>query len=118
MYYPAQLYGEAHTAGLAAMYAVVPTPRVMRPNWDSPLTMSYEPEGQVGYAWIAVASNTSMGKWLVKHKYGQRSAFEPEVQVWVEEGGNSYERKQAYAAAFAEVLRKAGVYCQACGRLQ
>ena len=43
--------------------------------------------------------------------------FRSGLSVWVSEGGQSMERKEAYARAYADVLRAAGIEAYAGSRM-
>lgn len=119
-YDPAKVYEEAHTAGLEAMAATTPTPMVVSddPNYMKTRNTYYVPQGMCGFAWIeGIRANSSIGKWLVANGKGRRSEFSPGVTVWVREGGQSYELKSAYAAAFEGVLKSYEIRCFAGSRL-
>lgn len=110
----------AHEAGMAALAATTPTPMVWgKPSTPLgtdvavPLGVSYE--GACGFAWVKVPGNTSFAKHMRAAGYGRTDSYAGGTNLWVREGGQSYERKMAYAEAFAGVLREAGlqkVYAQ------
>jgi len=69
----------------------------------------YVSEGACGFAWITVKPGTSsFARWLVKNK-GARAAYYGGVEIWVHEGGQSVDRKTAYARAYAKTLTEAGL---------
>lgn len=111
-YDPSKVYAEAHEAGMKALNAATPTPMIVA---DDPLYMStknvyYVSEGVCGFASIeGIRANSKMGKWLTEKGKGRRSSYQPGVTIWVREGGQSYERKVAYAWAFSGVLNKYGI---------
>lgn len=113
------LYAEAHTAGLAAAQALVPEPmHVVQVGAGGEILKRYPPvlEGACGFAWIVVKPATSsFGRWL--RARGHSKAYGGGVQIWVSQFGQSYERKSAYASAFAEVLTGAGITAYAQSRL-
>lgn len=111
-YNPAEVYDEAHAAGMEALNAATPRPMVVSddPNYMTTRNVYYVSEGVCGFASIAgIRANSRMGKWLVSRAKGRRATYEPGVRVWVREGGQSYERKVAYAYAFSNVLSKYGI---------
>ena len=74
-------------------------------------------DGTCGFAWITVKpANSSFAIWGKKNKI-LRPAYGGGVQYWVSQFGQSVERKAAFAAAFAEVLRKNGIKAYAGDRL-
>ena len=113
----AQAHEKAHQAGLQAGQNAIPTPMVV---YDSEIDMVngqlvdrpkengkqyYVPEGVCGFAWITVRpGNSSLANWLKKHADADRDYYGG-VSVWVHEFGQSYERKRAYAKAYANTLR-------------
>ena len=116
------LWNEATAAGLAALEAATPAPMVVyeaegfsdRPK---PGGKSWHvPEGLCGFASVRFKGNTSFGRWASKTGRATK-AYEGGLYVWVSEGGQSYDRKRAYAGAFAEVLRNAGIEAWAESRL-
>lgn len=119
----AALYQRAHEAGMAAGEAARPRPMVVvqreNPLDDSsPIVKQYEPvmDGVCGFAWIKVRpANSSFGRWL--RSRGHSLAYQGGVSIWVRGFGQSYERKMAYAHAFAQVLEEAGIKAYAEGRL-
>lgn len=119
------LWDKAHTAGLAAGESCIPEPMyvVQRANPlddNSPIVKRYAPvmDGVCGFAWITVFPGTSsFARWARKTK-GARAAYKGGTRVkWVGEFDQSFERKSAYAHAFAEVLREGGVKAFSDSRL-
>jgi len=126
----AKLWADAHAAGMAAGNAVRPTPMVVC-NGDvringAPLD-PYKPatdivdvvaDGACGFAWVVVRPGScSFARWAVKEREG-RKEYGGGVRVrWVGEFNQSLERKDAYAKAFADVLRAAGINAYAHSRM-
>jgi hypothetical protein len=119
-----QLFAKAHEAGMKAAekVQVVPMHVVQRANPfddNSPIVKSYAPvEGGVcGFAWVTVSpGNSSFALWLKKTHRG-RNAYQGGVQIWVSDFGQSMTRKEAYASAFAAVLRETGLKAYAGSRM-
>ena len=119
----AALMVRAHEAGMKAGEAIRPMPRVVvqRENpfdASSKIVKQYEPimDGVCGFAWIVVApAGSSFGRYL--RKRGHSLAYGGGVSIWVRGFGQSYERKSAYADAYAAVLKEAGIKAYAEGRL-
>jgi hypothetical protein len=106
------IHAQAHAAGVAAMEAAVPVPMVVVGGSEK-----YFVEGGVcGFAWVSFAGNTAWGKWAKKNKVA-RSAYPKGLQVWVGGGGQSMQRKEAYAHAFAQVLNANGIQAYAGSRM-
>lgn len=117
------LYAKAHAAGMAAGESCIPVPMVVvqraNPlNDASPIVKAYEPvmDGACGFAWVSFKGNTPWAKWA-KAKGVARAHYPSGYSVWVGEFNQSVTRKEAYASAFAEVLRAAGITAYAGSRL-
>lgn len=118
----AALMARAHAAGMAAGNAIRPVPMVVvqRENPFDPasqIVKEYEPvmDGVCGFAWVNVAANTSFGRYL--RKQGHTLAYGGGINIRAHGFGQSYERKFAYAAAYAGVLEEAGIKAYPEGRL-
>lgn len=124
-----ELFLAAHEAGMEAGQGHRPEPMhvVERANPlddSSPITRRYAPvmDGVCGFAWIKVRPATSsFARWLKAEKdtlpVGIHSGYRGGLDIWVRGFDQSYERKMAYATAFADVLREAGLNAFADGRL-
>jgi hypothetical protein len=107
------LLSVAHAKGLEAGRDCRPIPmHVLENN----IPIACIDDGACGFAWVAFPGNTSWGKWA-KKKGIARSHYPKGLCVWVSEFGQSVDRKSAYAGAFAQVLRNAGIECYASSRL-
>lgn len=107
----------AHSAGMAALAAVVPEPMIVNQVEGGAAVKSwYVSEGACGFAWIKFPGNCAFGRHAKKVGLA-RPAYPSGLSIWVGEGGQSVDRKYAYAAAYAEVLRSAGVKAFAGSRL-
>ena len=114
-----RLCNKAHEAGMKAGYEVRPTPVIVSEadlqgnligkSW-------YVDDGACGFAWIAFKGNTAFGKWA-KAQGIARSHYPSGLCVWVGEFGQSVDRKSAYAEAYAQVLREAGIDASSGSRL-
>lgn len=118
----AALRERAHEAGLAAGLALRPVPMVVvqreNPFDDaSAIVKEYAPimDGVCGFAWVNVKGNTAFGRYL--RKLGYTTAYGGGYNIRCHEFGQSYERKYAYAAAYAGVLKEAGIAAYPEGRL-
>lgn len=110
------LYERAHEAGLAALNGASPTPMVVfeaegLSNQPKPGGQRwYESEGACGFAWVVVyPGNSSFARRMKAAGHGSAEYGGGWMVKWVSEGGQSVDRKSAYAQGFAEVLREAGV---------
>lgn len=118
------LYARAHEAGDAAAQACVPVPMYVvqhaHPLDDSsPIVKRYAPimDGICGFAWINVTPGTSSFARFLKEEDLCSPSHYGGVMIWVGDYNQSYEKKSAYAAAFARVLREAGVEARSMSRL-
>ena len=125
----AKLHAKAYAAGMAALEACLPTPMVVQQhanalNDASPVVKEwYVPEGVCGFGWVVVTPGTcSFAAWLRKTKDSDGQPLGSKhyyggTCFWVHEGDQSYDRKMAFARAYAGVLNAAGVRAHAGGRL-
>ncbi|MCK5548163.1 MAG: hypothetical protein KAI64_04060, partial [Thermoplasmata archaeon] len=115
-------------AGQAAGENAVPRPMVVsevNPVNDEPNGRQwFVGEGVCGFAWVNVRPGTSsFARWLKKEGLARRDNYLGGVTVNVPQFNQSYERKMAFASAFAgvlqsaDVLTSAGVTAYASGRL-
>lgn len=137
------LLAKAHAAGQAALDAAAPTPMTVYEtvglsDTPKPGGRIYNvPEGPCGFAWVRLRpATTSLARYIRKTRFdlepgfgtSDRAQMEADGGSWgksyyggyeffVWGGGQSYERKIAYARAYAEVLREAGYDAYAGGRL-
>lgn len=119
----AALYAEADAAGKAAAEAAIPVPIVVGEE-TSPFSGQVDyskptyfvSEGLCGFAWVNFKGNTAWGRWAKKNGVAT-PAYGGGLQVWVRGYGQSVTRKEAYADAFAAVLRDNGVDAYAGSRL-
>jgi hypothetical protein len=112
-----KLYYHAHNAGMAAGIALSVEPATLvseRP--DGARTEYVLSDGLCGFAWITFAGNTGWGRWT-KNNGLARKAYEGGYRMSVREFGQSADRKEAYARAFATVLQLAGITAYAQSRL-
>jgi len=100
----ASIVAEAQKAGLVALENAIPRAMLVDNR--------YLVEGGVcGFAWVnvyGVRSNSKLGTALRILGF-RKNSYEKAHQYWVFDGGQSMERKEAYAYAMAEVLQKAGL---------
>ena len=107
------VFNKAHEAGMEEGEAVVPTPMTVVGGGQE----YHVSEGVCGFAWIgSINGNSSFGRWLKKTGKG-RKGYPSGMTIWVHQFGQSMARKEAYASAFADVLKEAGVKCFAGSRL-
>jgi hypothetical protein len=119
----AALYAQAEAAGREAADAAVPVPMIIGEE-TSPLSgvLDYSKptyfmsEGLCGFAWVTFKGNTGFGRWAKKTGKA-KPAYGGGLRVSVFGYNQSVTRKEAYAQAFAAVLREAGVTAYAESRL-
>lgn len=107
------LVQRAMDAGVAAGAAVTPEPMTVVGGGET----YHVPEGLCGFAWVVVSPATTRFAKRLKTRHGWRKHWRSGVSYWVSLFDQSYERKKAYAEAFARVLREAGVQAVAGSRL-
>lgn len=109
-------YKAAEAAGLAAGAAASPTPMIvgeaigLSDEIDYSKRIHYVPEGACGFAWVYAPGGSSFVRALAKAGVKLSKNYPVGATVkWVGEFGQSIDRKEAYASAFAQSLRGAGV---------
>ena len=106
------LLNAASAAGEAAYKAASPEPMIVSGHGEQ----YYVPEGPCGFAWVKFAGNTAFGKYCKKAGIA-RSAYPKGLMIRDSHPSQSYDRKYAWASAFAKVLRDNGIDAYADGRL-
>lgn len=102
-----KIYAEAHDAGMAACFAACPEPMVVVGGvpGEEPKAW-YVSEGMCGFAWVNCSpGNHPFSNWLKKNGKA-RKAYGGGVDIWVSEGGQSIDRKEKFARAFADVVKR------------
>jgi hypothetical protein len=95
---------KAEAAGRKALEECTPQPMgVVEPSTGK---QWHVPEGMCGFAWVTVTPGNSSLAHYLKREHGWEKAYRGGVQRWVSEGGQSIERKEAFASAFAKVMRE------------
>jgi hypothetical protein len=117
---------EAEEAGRKAGDAVVPVPMVVveraSPLDDnSPVVREYPPVmgGVCGFAWVTLKPATSAFAKFLKKAFPNdwNKAYEGGLSYWVHGYGQSMTRKEAFAHAYAAVLREYGFKAYANSRM-
>jgi hypothetical protein len=111
-----ELFSKADAAGRAAAEACKPVPMqvVERANPlddSSAVVKRYAPvaSGVCGFAWVNVRpGNCGFARWMKKEGVA-RKGYYGGMEYWVSGYGQSMEKKEAYAGAFAKVLGEAGI---------
>jgi hypothetical protein len=120
-----ELYDQAREAGLVAVAAEKVQPMIVgqsksifNDEIDDTKPTYFVEGGLCGFAEVVVKpGNSKFANWLKKNKLADTRYYGGGVSVWVSEFGQSYQRKMAYAAAFAKVLRDKNIRASATGRL-
>ena len=109
------IYQEAHYKGNVAVEMATVTPMVVQQranplNDDSQLVREYfVSDGVCGFASVTVKpANCKFAKYLVANGLG-RKAYNGGVRMSVHDFNQSLQKKEAYADAFAKVLRDNGI---------
>jgi len=119
----AKLWKKAKEAGMKAGENTQPTPMLLTER-EQPFDRTskvvqtwYVQEGPCGFAWITVRpGTTAFARWLKKHAHGHKGYYGG-VEVFIDEHGQSIERKEAHAHALAAILREAGINATVGSRL-
>jgi hypothetical protein len=73
-------------------------------------------DGVCGFAWVSFAGNTPFGRWANKHGIA-RKHYPKGLCLWVSAYNQSMQRKEAYAEAYAKVLRDHSIEAYAGSRM-
>lgn len=118
-----ELHSKADAAGRVAATQHSPQPMIVQQHANmlddnSPVVKEYfVSDGVCGFAWINIRpGNCSYALWAKKN-LGARKGYYGGMELWVRDFGQSYERKHAYATAYANVLKEYGIKAYAGGRL-
>ena len=111
-----ELHERADEAGKKAADSHTPTPVIVgTPTTPLGNEIDYEkktyyvPQGVCGFAWVHLSEGrSSFARWAKKN-LGAHKAYYGGVDIWTRGYGQSMELKEAYASAYAEVLREAGI---------
>lgn len=111
------LYNKAHKAGMnaannaqVAPMVVAHTKNIFSNEIDESKPKHFVEDGVCGFAWVNVKpGNSKFANWLKKNDIARPSSYEGGVNVYIHQFGQSLQRKEAYARAFAKVLRDNGI---------
>lgn len=109
------IIAEAQQAGNTAFNAAIPNPMVVtdgRQQWVCD-------DGVCGFAWVnlsGIRSNSKIGKAFIAAGFS-KNEYERCLQYWVHSPSQSMTRKEAFARAFANVLKKHGITAYAGSRM-
>ena len=122
---PAEIYAEAHSAGMSAGNKCKPTPMIVgQPTTPLGDDIDYEKEtwyvgdGVCGFAWVNI--KPARGKfvtWMKKNNVGRKDNYYGGWTVWVSGFGQSMARKEDYARAFSKVLGDYGITAHSMSRM-
>jgi hypothetical protein len=119
------IYAEADAAGHAAAVAAKVVPMIV----GSPVSffgneIDYSkpiynvPDGPCGFAWISIKpGGSSFARWIKAAGHGRADSYAGGVSISVGAYRQSLARKEAYAMAFANVLRKHGIVAYSESRM-
>jgi hypothetical protein len=114
------LFAGASEVALEAAAKAVPTPMTVVESdllTGAPSGRSYYvSEGLCGFAWVKIKGNTPFGRWAKKMGYA-RPAYGGGLMIYCPLNTQSYDRKTAWANAFAKVLMDAGIFAYCDSRL-
>jgi hypothetical protein len=89
-----------------------------------PETIEYVESGVCGFAWVSVKpankGNTRLGKEerkLLETIGFRKNEYEKCYQLWISDFNQSMQKKEAYASAYAKVLRENGIAAYSGSRL-
>jgi hypothetical protein len=121
------IFEEARQAGLAAGQAITPRPMIVTRDSMSIVTSSGQrpildrdyvvPDGPCGFAWVVIRPGNSPAANYAKKNLNAHKHYYGGMEIWVSDFGQSMARKEAYAEAYAEVLRKHGIQASAGSRM-
>lgn len=109
-----KLYAAADAAGKAAADAVQLNPCVFSETDvfgnKLPGKPVYSIPDACGFAWVNIKpGNIKFAKWMVASGMAKKDSYNGGVRYPVFEFGQMISKKEAYAYAFAETLREAGI---------
>ena len=121
-----EIYADAHAAGMAAGNGCTPTPIVVgQPTTPLGNDIDYEKDtyyvadGVCGFAWINIKpARGAFVKYLKQNGIGRKDSYYGGYTIWVSGFGQSLARKENYARAFTEVLRKNGLRAYNMSRME
>jgi len=122
---------KADAAGKEAVKQLTVTPMVVGQETslfsgelDYSKPVEYVADGPCGFAWVSVRpankGNTRLGKQeraLLKDAGFRLNDYEKTFQLWISQYNQSIQKKEAYASAFAKVLRENGLKAYSGSRM-
>lgn len=121
----ASLFAKADTAGRAAVEKTKVVPMIVGQETslfsgkiDYTKETYYVADGVCGFAWVSVKpGNSKFANWLKKNNLARTDSYYGGVSMSVSDYNQSLQKKEAYAHAFAEVLREAGINAYSTSRM-
>jgi hypothetical protein len=107
-----EIFRAAHEAGHEAAMAAIHEAMVVTDGKN----FWHCDEGLCGFAWVGFKGNTSFGRWTKQNKLTRKS-YTGGLHLWVSDYNQSYDRKRAYAEAFARKLNEYGIEAYSDSRL-
>ena len=119
-----RLFATARAAGLVAGNGSTPIPMVV----GTPTTLlgsdidyhkrtAYVADGACGFAWVVIRpGNSSLARHAVRQGIGS-SHYRGGISIWIDDHGQSVDRKRNHARAYADILRGEGINAYAESRL-
>lgn len=105
---------KAYQAGIEAGKNAAPVPMYVI---EKGIPIDRIDDGACGFAWVTVRpANSSFAIWAKKQGI-MRPMYGGGVTYWVSQFGQSVDRKSAFAAAYAKVLREHGIKAESGDRL-
>lgn len=119
-----EIFAKAYDAGIVAGNNAKPVPMGVYsadPITGRPIAfIDLVSEGVCGFAWVSMKANTTENKaflkWAKKANVMRKSCMGG-FTYWVGEFNQSMQRKEAFAVAFAKVLREHGMTCYTDSRM-
>jgi len=118
-----RLWSLANDAGMLAVSKLDVTPMVVTERTNpmddaSPVRRSwYVGDGVCGFAWVTVRpGGCAFARWMKENKRCD-IAYGGGMQFWVHYFNQCMQKKEAYAEAFAEVLRQFGIKAYSGSRM-
>jgi len=134
-----KIFDKALQAGEDALHACIPTPMVVQLHEDMAddhsdvIESYYISDGVCGFAWVNIELTNTPSRQFINalKKAGLATAdinsFNDEpfkkstsyggYMYWVRQGGQSMQKKEAFANAFADVLKASGIKCHVGSRM-
>lgn len=114
----------ADKAGKEAVAKLKVTPMVVQQHTNpmddnSPVKQQWFIEdGVCGFAWVNIKpANSKFANWMKKMGYGRTDSYYGGLSYWIGDYGQSMQKKEAYANAFAGVLQEYGIKAYASSRM-